>query len=79
MGEKVEKENVVGENVVKEKAVKEKKTKEKIPTSLKNSLWNNFFGNCMDGVCQCYFTTPIHSTNFDCGHIVSEKMAVMYI
>ena len=27
----------------------------------------------MDGICQCCKTTPIHSTNFDCGHIISEK------
>ena len=40
---------------------------------LKHTLENQYFGNNMDGMCQCCFTTPIHSTNFDCGHIVSEK------
>jgi hypothetical protein len=43
-----------------------------IPIPVKNALWMKYFGNNMDGICQCCRTTPIHLTNFDCGHILSE-------
>lgn len=61
------------ENNVEAKA-KVKKSKEKIPVPVKNALWNQYFGNSMNGICCCCKTTPIHSTNFDCGHIISEKL-----
>lgn len=52
---------------------KTKKSKEKIPLPLKNALWAKYFSDNMNGICQCCKTTPIHSTNFDCGHIISEN------
>jgi 5-methylcytosine-specific restriction endonuclease McrA len=71
--EKPTKEKPTKEKVVKEKVIKEKVVKEKIPLSVKHAVWDQSFGKCMDGICQCCKTTPIHSTNFDCGHIISEK------
>ena len=50
-----------------------KKTKAKIPLPVKNTLWAKYFGENINGICQCCKTTPIHLTNFDCGHIISEK------
>lgn len=50
-----------------------KKSKEKIPLPVKHALWAKYFSDNMNGICQCCKTTPIHSTNFDCGHIISEK------
>jgi hypothetical protein len=74
--EKVVKDKVVKVvKVVKEKVVKEKVVKvvkEKIPLPVKHALWAKYFGDKMNGVCLCCKTSPIHSTNFDCGHIESE-------
>jgi hypothetical protein len=75
--ESVEKKTLVNkeskEKEVKTDKPKIKKTKEKIPLPVKNTLWAKFFGENINGVCQCCKTTPIHLTNFDCGHIISEK------
>lgn len=59
------------QNVTKE--VKIRKTKEKIPLPVKNTLWSKYFGENINGICHCCKTTPIHLTNFDCGHIISEQ------
>jgi 5-methylcytosine-specific restriction endonuclease McrA len=52
---------------------KEKKTKEKIPTAVKKTLWSLTFPNGSQGTCYCCKTEVISQTNFDCGHIISEK------
>jgi hypothetical protein len=56
-----------------EESKPKKKTKEKIPATVKNSLWRKYFGENINGVCQCCKVEPISIKNFDCGHIVSEK------
>ena len=60
-------------NSTENKTTKKKKSKEKIPLPVKHALWAKYFGETMSGICHCCKTTPIHSTNFDCGHILSEK------
>jgi 5-methylcytosine-specific restriction endonuclease McrA len=52
---------------------KPRKTKERIPKSLKDTLWKVHFGENVNGFCYCCKLAPIQITNFDCGHIVSEK------
>jgi hypothetical protein len=81
---KIKEENKLSETYINEKKIddsktmeilttKKKKTKEKIPLPVKHALWAKYFGDTMSGICHCCKTTPIHSTNFDCGHILSEK------
>ena len=50
------------------------KPKDKIPLPLKNAIWNKYFEGTMFGTCVCCKATPIHSTNFDAGHVKSEHL-----
>ncbi len=50
------------------------KHKEMIPATIKNTLWQNYFGKNIDGKCTCCKVENISIKNFDCGHIISEKM-----
>jgi hypothetical protein len=53
--------------------IKKRVPKETIPIAVKNTLWNLYFQNNINGVCQCCKHEVISKNNFDCGHIVSEK------
>ena len=50
--------------------------KRRIPIALKNTLWILHFKDKINGICQYCKVEPIHITNFDAGHIESEKMEV---
>ena len=50
-----------------------KRKKDQIPITVKNTLWNVYFKNNINGVCQCCKHEIISKNNFDCGHIISEK------
>jgi hypothetical protein len=52
---------------------KNKNKKEKIPVAVKNTLWSNYFNKDQEGICQCCKKEPITKSNFDCGHVISEK------
>ena len=58
---------------VKQKVKKDKKIKEKIPVAVRNTLFSNYFDKNQEGICQCCKKEPITKSNFDCGHIISEK------
>jgi hypothetical protein len=67
-----EQKNTINNETIDRNSIKKSKNKKKIPVTVKNKLWSIYFGDIMTGICQCCFTTPIHFTNFDCGHIISE-------
>ena len=53
---------------------KSKKKKDKIPTAVRKIVWNTYIGKeIITGKCLCCNAEDISSTNFDCGHIKSEK------
>lgn len=62
----------VDEDVDMEPIIKTRMVKEKIPITVKNAVWYKYFGDITSGICKCCKSTPIHLTNFDCGHIISE-------
>ena len=66
-------ESVEKKESVKKKVPTERKKKEKIPASVKNTLWSLYFGNSINGNCQCCKTETISKNNFDCGHVIAEK------
>lgn len=48
--------------------------KNKIPKSIRNIVWDKHMGSeFKKGLCQCCKTERITFTNFQCGHITSEK------
>ena len=47
--------------------------KEKIPCAVRNSVWSLYIGPNYSGLCCCCNFEPITKTNFECGHILSEK------
>ena len=58
--------------VVKSKPVR--KTKEKIPSAVRKIVWNTYIGkDVVKGKCLCCNAEELTSTNFECGHIKSEK------
>jgi 5-methylcytosine-specific restriction endonuclease McrA len=64
------------EAVVKEtdNTKKPKKKKEKIPAAVRKIVWNTYIGKDNPiGKCLCCSEEDISSTNFECGHIKSEK------
>ncbi len=75
------KENIVNklpteltENTDKTETKKIKKKKEKIPAAVRKIVWNTYIGkdNPIDK-CLCCSSEDISITNFECGHIKSEK------
>lgn len=65
----------ITENIIETKleTKKDKKIKEKIPVAVRNTLWSNYFDKNQEGICQCCKKEPITKSNFDCGHVISEK------
>lgn len=47
--------------------------KEKIPVAVRNSVWSLYIGSQYNSMCLCCNFEPITKSNFECGHIVSEK------
>ena len=75
---KVKKEPKVKETVVNEVVPdvtnKSKKKKEKIPAAVRKIVWNTYIGKDNNvGKCLCCSAEDISNTNFECGHIKSEK------
>lgn len=57
-----------------EKKTSAKKKKEKIPSAVRKIVWNTYIGkDNPNGKCLCCDAEDISSTNFECGHIKSEK------
>jgi hypothetical protein len=53
---------------------KPKKKKEKIPAAVRKIVWNTYIGKDNNtGKCLCCNAEEISNTNFECGHIKSEK------
>jgi hypothetical protein len=53
---------------------KPKKKKEKIPSAVRKIVWNTYIGKDKPiGNCLCCNAEEISNTNFECGHIKSEK------
>jgi hypothetical protein len=51
-----------------------KKGKEKIPVAVRKIVWNTYIGkDNVKGKCLCCNGEDITSTNFECGHVKSEK------
>ncbi len=51
-----------------------KKKKEKIPAAVRKIVWNTYIGKDNNiGKCLCCDAEEISNTNFECGHIKSEK------
>lgn len=51
-----------------------KKKKEKIPAAVRKIVWNTYIGKDNSaGKCLCCDAEEISSTNYECGHIKSEK------
>ena len=44
-----------------------------IPQTLRYAVWEKYFGKKNEDKCLCCKNTTIAITNFDCGHIVSNK------
>lgn len=48
--------------------------KEFIPKSVRVAVWNRYIGNDKaSGLCFAGCNTPIFQSNFECGHVISEK------
>jgi hypothetical protein len=57
-----------------EKPKKISKKKEKIPVAVRKIVWNTYIGkDNKSGKCLCCDSEDISNTNFECGHIKSEK------
>ena len=57
-----------------EKPKEDKKSKrEKIPSTVRNSLWKDYFDQSTQGICQCCQRENITLANFEAGHIISVK------
>jgi hypothetical protein len=62
------------EKPVSDDTKKPKKKKEKIPAAVRKIVWNTYIGKDKPiGKCLCCSEEDISSTNFECGHIKSEK------
>jgi len=53
--------------------VKKKKKKARIPQTLRFMVWEKYIGKHNESKCLCCKNSTISITNFDCGHIVSDK------
>ena len=74
--ERVEKERVETERVEEESKTEEKETtkKKKIPKSVKTHIWNLYIGpQINEHRCLCCKKSLIKITDFETGHVVSEK------
>jgi hypothetical protein len=47
--------------------------KEKIPAAVRNGVWHKYIGGLYYSKCFCCNFEPITKSNYECGHIVSEK------
>jgi competence ComEA-like helix-hairpin-helix protein len=47
--------------------------KEKIPAAVRNAVWSKYIGSSYTGLCFCCNYEPVTKTNYECGHIISEK------
>ena len=53
---------------------KKKPAKEKIPSAVKRIVWNTYIGkDNLKGTCLCCNSEEVTVTNFECGHVKSEK------
>ena len=50
-----------------------KSKRENIPQTLRFAVWEKYLGKNNEGKCYCCKNTIISITNFDCGHIISNK------
>jgi 5-methylcytosine-specific restriction endonuclease McrA len=55
------------------KVYKIKSKREKVPSTVRNALWKDYFGQSIQGVCQCCKREDITMANFEAGHIISVK------
>ena len=53
--------------------LKPKTKREPIPQIVRFAVWENSFGKVVEGKCVCCKKTTISITNFDCGHIISNR------
>lgn len=68
---KINKYESIINNLISEPKIKIKK--EKIPQTLRFTIWEKYLGKNNEGKCLCCKNSTISITNFDCGHIVSNK------
>lgn len=62
------------ECITKDNTINQRKTREKIPGTLRNAVWCKYVGpDKKTGKCFCCSTEMISTSNFQCGHIISEK------
>jgi hypothetical protein len=53
---------------------KKKPAKEKIPSAVKRIVWNTYIGkDHLKGKCLCCNAEEVTASNFECGHVKSEK------
>ena len=51
-----------------------RKTKAKIPSAVRKIVWNTYIGkDIIKGKCLCCNAEELTGTNFECGHVKSEK------
>ena len=56
------------------KTIKKKTVKAKIPSAVRKIVWNTYIGkDNVKGKCLCCNAEEITGTNFECGHVKSEK------
>ena len=56
-----------------EKTKTKAKVKAKIPAAVRKIVWSTYIGNEKSGKCLCCSIEEISNTNFECGHVKSEK------
>ena len=56
-----------------ENKLKRQTKRENIPRALRYAVWEKYLGKNNESKCLCCKNTTISITNFDCGHIVSNK------
>jgi hypothetical protein len=49
------------------------KKKEKIPATIRNAVWCKYIGESNYSKCFCCNYEPITKSNYECGHVISEK------
>ena len=70
----VEDDNVSTTSTSSSTSSKKKPAKEKIPSAVKRIVWNTYIGkDNLKGTCLCCNSEEVTVTNFECGHVKSEK------
>lgn len=52
---------------------KKRKRRQQIPSTVRNTIWEEHMGNKKNSKCYCCGIEPITKGNFECGHIVSNN------